>query len=115
MGSMHDVLQPRQGAPGAHIDGDVHSLDGAALRETPCGLCRAHQAPAARNSPAGSPASPLRTSQAEASAADGVLRLVSGGQDCEVALWDFSTVSEDSMVLRSVQERSHLIVRHSCC
>jgi len=32
-----------------------------------------------------------------------VLRLVSGGQDCEVALWDFSTVGEDPAVLRYVQ------------
>ena len=29
-----------------------------------------------------------------------MLRLVSGGQDCEVALWDFSTVGEEPVGLR---------------
>ena len=75
-----------------------------------CRLRRAHQAPTTRSSPAAGPASPLRPPPAETSPADGVLRLVSGGQDCEVALWDFSTVSEDSMVLRWVQVRVRVTV-----
>ena len=29
-----------------------------------------------------------------------MLRLVSGGQDCDVALWDFNTVGDDTIVLR---------------
>ena len=55
-----------------------------------------------------------------------MLRLVSGGQDCQVALWDFCTASEDSMLLRcetqglkfcvmdTVENLLLLLLRHSC-
>ena len=66
-----------------------------------CRLRRAHQASAPRSGSDSRTASPARAaSPAAAQTSDGVLRLVSGGQDCQVALWDFSAASEDSAMVR---------------